>query len=170
MMVNLMSLRRGVDVRGALLLGFVGTTVLTTIMRASQAFGLTRMDLPLLLGAIVTPQRDRAKIYGFLIHLVNGWIFAFIYVAFFQYLRRATWWLGAGVGLVHALFVLVVGLPAVPGFHPRMASDATGPEPTHQLQPPGFMAVNYGRRTAIVTLLAHLIFGSILGALYRVKR
>jgi uncharacterized membrane protein YagU involved in acid resistance len=167
--MQLVRARRGIDPRGVLLLGFVGTTVLTTIMRASQAFGLTRMDLPLMLGAMVTPQRDRAKVYGFLLHLVNGWVFAFIYVAFFQYLRRATWWLGAMIGLVHALFVLVVGLPAVPGFHPRMASDAAGPEPTRQLQPPGFMAVNYGRRTAIVTVLAHLIFGILLGALYRPK-
>jgi hypothetical protein len=157
------------DPRGALLLGFVGTTVLTTIMRASQAFGLTRMDLPLMLGVILTSDRDRAKVYGFLIHLVNGWIFSIIYIAFFTYLRRASWWLGALVGLVHALFVLIVGLPAVPGFHPRMASDDAGPEPTRQLEPPGFMAMNYGRRTAVVTVLAHLVFGAILGGFYRLN-
>ena len=168
-MVQMERQQRSVDTRGVLLLGFVGTTVLTTIMRASQAFGLTRMDLPLMLGGMVTSNRDHAKVYGFLIHLLNGWIFAFIYVAFFQYLQRATWWLGAAVGFVHACFVLIVGLPAVPGFHPRMASDAVGPEPTRQLQPPGFMAKNYGHRTAIVTLLAHLIFGSLLGAFYRLK-
>jgi hypothetical protein len=48
-----------------------------------------------------------------------------------------------------------------------MATDARGPEPTRELEPPGFMAINYGRRTPIVTIGAHLIFGAILGIFYR---
>jgi uncharacterized membrane protein YagU involved in acid resistance len=150
-----------------LLWGFAGTTILTTIIRASQALGLTRMDLPLMLGLIVTRNRDRAKTYGFFIHLLNGWIFSLIYAAFFETLNLATWWVGAAIGLIHALFILVVGLPVIPGLHPRMATDARGPEPTRELEPPGFMAINYGRRTPIVTIVAHLIFGAILGIFYR---
>jgi uncharacterized membrane protein YagU involved in acid resistance len=150
-----------------LLWGFAGTTILTTILRASQALGLTRMDLPLMLGLIVTRNRDRAKTYGFFIHLLNGWIFSLIYAAFFETLNLATWWVGAAIGLIHALFILVVGLPVIPGLHPRMATDARGPEPTRELEPPGFMAINYGRRTPIVTIVAHLIFGAILGIFYR---
>jgi uncharacterized membrane protein YagU involved in acid resistance len=150
-----------------LLWGFAGTTILTTILRASQAFGLTRMDLPLVLGLTVTANRDRAKAYGFFIHLFNGWIFSLIYAAFFEMLGYATWWLGLIIGFIHALFVLVVGLPVIPGLHPRMATDAQGPEPTRELEPPGFMAINYGRRTPIVTIVAHLIFGVILGIFYR---
>jgi uncharacterized membrane protein YagU involved in acid resistance len=149
-----------------LLWGFAGTTILTTILRACQALGLTRMDLPLILGLIVTRDRDRAKTYGFFIHLLNGWIFSLIYAAFFETLGRATWWIGTAIGLVHALFILVVGLPVIPGLHPRMATDARGPEPTRELEPPGFMAINYGRRTPLVTILAHLVFGAILGVFY----
>ena len=155
------------DLGRVLLWGFAATTLLTTILRAGQALGLTRMDLPLLLGVMVTPDRDRAKAYGVLIHLVNGWLFALVYAAFFAALGTATWWLGAAIGLMHSLFVLLVGLPALPGLHPRMASDATGPEPTRQLEPPGFMAVNYGRRTALATILAHVVYGAVLGAFYR---
>lgn len=158
------------NVRAVLLLGFTGTTILTTILRASQAFGRTRLDIPLMLGLIFTPDRERAKVYGFLIHLLNGWIFALFYATAFEYVRRASWWLGMAVGAVHALFVLAVGLPAVPGLHPRMATDATGPEPTLEMEPPGFMAMNYGRQTAIVTILAHLLYGAMLGAFYRTKR
>jgi hypothetical protein len=154
------------DLGPVLLWGFAATTILTTILRASQALGLTRMDLPLLLGVMVTPDRDRAKVYGFLIHLVNGWLFAAVYAAFFAALGTATWWLGAVIGLLHSLFVLIVGLPVIPGIHPRMASDATGPEPTRELEPPGFMAMNYGRRTALVTVLAHVIYGALLGGFY----
>lgn len=155
------------DLPKILLWGFAGTTILTTILRASQALGLTRMDLPLILGLIVTGDRDRAKTYGFFMHLLNGWIFSLIYAAFFEMLDLATWWIGAAIGIVHALFILVVGLPVIPGLHPRMATDARGPEPTRALEPPGFMALNYGRRTPIVTFIAHLIFGVILGIFYR---
>lgn len=155
------------DLPKILLWGFAGTTILTTILRASQALGLTRMDLPLMLGLIVTRDRDRAKTYGFFMHLLNGWIFSLIYAAFFEMLDQATWWIGAAIGIVHALFILVVGLPVIPGLHPRMATDARGPEPTRALEPPGFMALNYGRRTPIITVIAHLIFGVILGIFYR---
>ena len=34
--------------------GFLGTLALTTIVRAASEFGLTRMDLPLLLGTVLT--------------------------------------------------------------------------------------------------------------------
>ena len=99
--------------RGNVLLwGFAGTTVLTTILRLGQAAGLTRIDLPLILGLIFTQDRDRAKAYGFLTHFVNGWIFAGIYAATFRSLRRTSWWIGGTVGLIHGLFVLTAAARA----------------------------------------------------------
>ena len=35
---------------------------------------------------------------------------------------------------------------------------------TALLEPPGFMLVNYGRATAVVTVVAHLAYGAIVGA------
>ncbi len=154
---------------GIMLWGFVGTVVLTTLMAGSQALGLTRMNIPFMLGTMVTPDRDRAKLVGFGMHLVNGWLFAAVYAAAFQSWSRATWWLGALVGLVHALFVLVAAMPILPGMHPRMASEQRGPTPTRQLEPPGFLALNYGKRTPLSVVLAHLVYGAILGAFYRVR-
>src|SRR5690606_5525638 len=98
--------RETMDFPGVLLWGFAATTILTTILRGSQALGLTRLDLPLMLGLIVTPNRDHAKAYGFLIHLLNGWVFSLVYAAFFENLDRAGLWLGSIIGLVHGLFVL----------------------------------------------------------------
>jgi hypothetical protein len=81
----------------------------------------------------------------------------------------AAWWLGLGIGLVHGLFVLLAIMPMLPGLHPRMASEQRGPEPTRQLEPPGFLALNYGRRTPLSVILAHLVYGTILGAFYRLQ-
>lgn len=157
------------NTRSVSLWGFVGTIVLTGLLAGSQGLGLTRMNLPYMLGAMVTPDRDRAKLVGFGMHMVNGWLFAGIYAAAFQSMRRATWWLGAAIGLVHALFVLVAGMTLLPALHPRMASEQHGPTPTKQLEPPGFLALNYGRRTPLSVLLAHLAYGTILGAFYRLR-
>lgn len=154
------------NVPGILLWGFVATVLLTGIMSASQGMGLSRMSIPFLLGTILTPHRDRATFIGFLIHFLNGWIFAFVYAAAFESWGRAAWWLGGGTGLVHGLFVLVAVMPVLPGMHPRMSSEAQGPVRTQQLQPPGFMALHYGRRTPFVTVIAHVIFGVVLGSFY----
>lgn len=155
--------------RSVLLWGFVGTVVLTSLMAGSQWRGLTRMNVPFMLGTMFTPDRDRARLIGFGVHLVNGWLFALVYAAAFQSWRRATWWLGAAIGLVHAAFVLLAAMPVLPAMHPRMASEQRGPTPTKQLEPPGFLALNYGRRTPLSVILAHLVYGAILGAFYRLK-
>lgn len=151
-----------------LLWGFVGTIVLTTILSLSQGLRLTRMSLPYMLGTMLTPSRDRAKVLGFAVHLVNGWVFSLLYVAAFQAWGRATVLRGAAVGLVHVGFVLTAGMQILPGLHPRMASEEQGPSVTRQLEPPGFLALNYGARTPLTMVAAHLLFGAILGAFYRV--
>ncbi|MGH7509694.1 MAG: hypothetical protein ACREMZ_09495, partial [Gemmatimonadales bacterium] len=67
-----------------LLWGFVATLVLTTVMAGSQGLRLTRMNLPYMLGSIFTPNRERAKLIGFAVHLVNGWIFSLGYLVAFH--------------------------------------------------------------------------------------
>jgi hypothetical protein len=150
----------------SVLWSFVATLILTASLRLAQAFGVTRMDIPLMLGTVMTPDRDRAKVLGALAHLVNGWVLGGVYALAFHSLRRSSALLGALIGFVHGLFVLIVALPLLPGVHPRMASDFTGPEPTSRLEPPGFMALNYGRRTPVITLAAHMLYGAIIGHFY----
>ena len=152
-----------------LLWGFVATVVLTLMMSASQGMGLTRISMPFLLGTMITPNRDRAMVLGTAVHFIDGWLFAILYALAFESWHRATWWLGGAIGLVHASFVLVVLMPIIPGMHPRMVSEYYGPTPNRQLQPPGFLALNYGYRTPIVTLLAHAAYGAIIGAFYQLK-
>ena len=149
-----------------LLCGFAATVVLTALMAGAQGLRLTRMSLPYLLGTLVTGERDRAKVYGVGVHLLNGWIFSAVYVAAFHALGLFTWWFGALVGFVHASFVLAVAMPALPGMHPRMASATHGPTETRQLQPPGFLGRYYGNRTPVSVLVAHLVFGALLGGFY----
>ena len=148
--------------------GFAATVVLTTMLAGSQGLRLTRMNIPYLLGTIVSSHRDRARIAGTVLHLINAWLFALVYVATFHAWGGPAWWKGALIGLTHALFVLAVGMPALPGLHPRMAGAHHGPSPAQQLEPPGFFALNYGVRTPIWVVVAHIVYGVILGLFYRV--
>ncbi len=146
--------------------GFVSTIVLTTLASASQGLRLTRMNLPYVLGTMVTPDRDRAKLVGFGLHLINGWCFSLVYVLTFQSLHRTGWWLGAIIGFVHAAFVLTFGTRFLPGLHPRMASEQHGPTVARQLEPPGFLALHSGVRPPISVVIAHVVFGMVLGSFY----
>ena len=151
-----------------LLWAFVATVLLTAILAGSQRLGMTRMSIPFMLGTMFTPARGRAELLGIFVHLANGCLFSLVYVAAFHAWGEASWWRGALTGLVHAAFVLAVGLPALPGLHPRMASEQHGPEPVPQLEPPGFLGMHYGVRTPVSVLFAHVVFGIILGAFYEV--
>jgi hypothetical protein len=147
--------------------GFGGTILLSIVQETSQSLKFTRMNLPYMLGTMVTPDRDRARALGLLVHMGNGLFFSLIYVAIFQSLGRTSWWIGAIVGLIHALFLLIVGMSILPGIHPRMATEQQGPDARRMLEPPGFMALNYGVRTPISVLISHAAFGAVLGAFYR---
>jgi hypothetical protein len=149
---------------GALAGGFVGTLVLTTALRTANELGLTRVDLPFLLGTALTGDRARAKALGYLLHLMAGELFALIYYAIFSAIDTSGWLLGALLGLLHGIVsasaLVNILLPAV---HPRMGSTLSAADSHPVLEPPGFLLRNYGRGTPIATLLAHVAYGAIVG-------
>jgi hypothetical protein len=149
---------------GALVGGAVGTILLTSGLRIAQELGVTRMDIPLLLGTIFTDRRGRASVIGYAVHFANGLLFALAYYAVFRAVGHSGWLFGAALGLAHASLaggaLLTVLLPAV---HPRMGSPWTDATETPLLEAPGFLLLNYGRRTAIWTLLGHVLYGALVG-------
>ena len=149
---------------GALAGGFAGTLVLTTALRAAGELRLTRMDLPFLLGTVVTSDRTRAKALGYAMHFVVGLLFATLYDAVFAAVGHSGWWLGALFGLGHGLFagtaLVNVVLPVV---HPRMGTPMSSAADRPLLEPAGFMMLSYGRGTPVAMLAAHVAFGAIVG-------
>ena len=143
--------------------GFGATVALTAVLVASQLAGLTRMDIPLMLGTMFVEDPDKARVVGFFIHLVNGQVFALLYAAAFSALEEASWWLGAVFGALHGFAALTLIVPLLPGIHPRMASERSGPNARNVLEPPGLFGLNYGAQTALVTLAAHVLYGAFLG-------
>ena len=151
-------------IEGALLGGVAGTLVLTTLLRAASELGMTRMDIPFLLGTAFTADRVRAKAIGYALHFGFGMIFALAYYAIFVAIDMSGFLLGALFGLVHALFagsaLVNILLPAV---HPRMGTGFTAADSAPLIEPPGFLLLNYGRQTPLATIIAHIAYGAIVG-------
>jgi hypothetical protein len=150
--------------------GLIATVAMTTILEAGRGLRFSRMSLPFLVGTFFAATRKWALILGFLIYVIGGWLFAFVYYFLFASIGIYTWWFGALAGLLHGTFLLVAALPLLPFLHPRMASEYHGASTTRQLEPPGFLAMNYGYATPALTLLGQVIYGMTLGGCLQLER
>jgi hypothetical protein len=151
------------NVGSALVGGFVGTLVLTTVERAAGELKLTRMDLPFLLGTAFTDNRRRAKMYGYVLQFIGGLVFAVAYGAFFAAIGWSSVVLGMVLGIVQAAFNATVLITILlPIAHPRIGTVDTAAHETALIEPPGFMMLNYGRNSFLITLAAHAAYGAIV--------
>jgi hypothetical protein len=149
--------------------GFAGTLVLAIVLAGAAELAMTRIDLPFLLGTVLTDSRRRARAWGYGLQFALGMIFALGYGVFFAAVGRSGWMLGAALGALHAAFsgtVLVnVLLPIV---HPRIGTPDSAADEIPLLEPPGFLMLNYGRATFLVSLAAHVAYGAIVGWAVRI--
>ena len=144
--------------------GLAGTLVLTTILRAATELRLTRMDLPFLLGTMLTSSRRLAKAIGYVAHFAFGLGFALGYFLLFVSVEASGPVLGAVFGIAHGLFAGTALVNALlPLVHPRMGSSSSSSRTAPLLEEPGFMMLNYGRQTPVVMLIAHGAYGAIVG-------
>lgn len=151
------------DWLGWAVFGFGATIALTGIMAVAQMAGWSRMDMPMMLGTVFVEDPDRARVIGFVAHVMNGYVFALVYAGAFAALGEAAWWLGASFGLFHGAAALTIVMGMMPGMHPRMTSERAGTTLSQNLEPPGMLGLNYGVRVPVITMLAHVVYGAILG-------
>jgi hypothetical protein len=150
--------------------GLIATVVMTSILEGSRGLGFSRMSLPFLVGSLFVANRRWALILGFVVYTVGGWLFAFLYYSLFASVGIYTWWFGALAGFLHGVLLLVTALPLLPFIHPRMASEYHGATTIRQLEPPGFLAMNYGRGTPVSTLLGQILYGATLGGFFQLQQ
>jgi len=144
--------------------GVIGTLAMTTIIKTATELGLTRMDFALLLGTAFSDNRRKARAIGYAVYFLIGVAFAELYAGFFAIVGSASWQLGAFLGALHAIFVATVLVTVLlPVVHPRMATADTAANETTLIEPPGFLMLNYGRSSFVVTLAAHVAYGALVG-------
>jgi hypothetical protein len=102
-------------------------------------------------------------------YFVIGVAFAEAYGELFAIVGHASWRLGALIGALHAVFTVTVLVGVLlPVVHPRMATPDTAANEVTLIEPPGFLMLNYGRNTFLVTLAAHIVYGALVGLIVRV--
>lgn len=146
--------------------GLVATAIMTSVLEGAQLFGFSRLSLPFLFGTFVVEDRRRAMIFGYLLYLLGGWLFAFFYAVLFSSLGTSAWWAGALLGVGHGLFLIAVFLPTLPMIHPRMATEYDAPGPRQRLEPPGAFGLHYGKLTPVTTVVSQVLYGFIMALAY----
>ncbi len=63
--------------------GGVATVAMTMLMQMGAAMGMTRMNMPLMLGSMLTSDRGRANAFGWAMHSLNGLAFGLLYALVF---------------------------------------------------------------------------------------
>jgi len=111
--------------------GLIATVAMASILHASQGLGFSRLSLPFLLGSAFSANRSTATVLGFVLYVLGGWLFAFLYFLFFTSVGIYAWWLGAIVGVIHGAFLLVCVIPLLPYVHPRMDGRLCADSPRH---------------------------------------
>ena len=136
--------------------GLVATTAMAAVMQLAQGFGLSRMSLTFMVGSAFSGRRDVATVLGFALYVLGGGAFEVLYFAV--------------LGFFHGLFLLACVMPLLPFVHPRMASEHHGATALRQLEPPGFLATNYGYQTPAAALGAQMVYGAVLGACLQIQQ
>lgn len=134
--------------------GVLAAAAMTTASAVARSTVMS--ELQQLAGTLVAPPRSAAsRAIGLTTQLVNGGLFAQLYLAAFENAGlRAGWRDGLTLGLLHgAAAGLFLGV--VPALHHRV------PE---QLPAPGPFMLNRGAHAAVTLVALHGLFGAIVGA------
>lgn len=145
--------------------------VVTAMLIAARAAGLTVINISMVVGSMLTGTIGSFTWWtGFLIELVISGLYGMMYGAAFERAAAPVDPLrGAGFSLYHfALDGTIVGL--LPLVHPVLYQASPVPLPADAIPAPGFFCLSYGFASALVFAALHLIFGMLMGLLYEPAR
>lgn len=109
-------------------------------------FGIGKIDVIPAVGALVTGRMDNAFSVGYIIHFLSGIAFAYIYWAVILAMGLPMmWWNFAMAGVIHGAIVMLLVCIAIMEHHPIARYHERGP------------------MTGLSQLLAHILYGVILG-------
>ena len=175
--------------------GIVGTVVMTIIMYGlPPLMGLPPMDIMAALGSVF-PLKASPYALGAIVHFGNGIVLAIIYAVFFySWLPGPTWLKGALFSLLPWLFAItllgpslqlasqIFGTASPAAANPCAVSNpcapkaATNPCAPQTANPCATAAANPcapgaapkgGIPPQVLSLMVHLIYGGVVGAIYR---
>lgn len=139
--------------------GILAGAVLSALLLFSQLVGLTPLNLSLYIGSVITGNVSPGTwVLGFVVYLIAAGVIGLIYGAVFDSWGASGLERGLLLGIPHALLAgLFLWILPTLGQPPALPA-------------PGFMGLSLSGVSAGVFLLVHLVFGGIMGSMYKVSR
>jgi hypothetical protein len=158
------SLAGSFDAGTALFAGVLGGLAFLVVVTMGRSIGMTRMNLLEVLGTMLAPNARGATVYGLglMAHLMASAAFGLGHAGLLHALdvtsvgQAAAWDLV--IGTVHGAIVLLVLPMILTAMHPLVRKQA--------MEAPGVALTGFGRGTPLGSLMAHVVFGLVVGAVY----
>ena len=133
--------------------GLIAWVVFTVVLYMAPLMGVPKMDVPAMLGGMFGLN---SVALGWVMHLMIGLVLALIYAYWFvDLVGGAPWVRGLTFSLLPWLAMMVVIAPMLPVLNPMLAK-----------MPPGMFLLNMGIMAPMGSLIGHLIWGTVVGAVY----
>lgn len=142
------------DLGRAVMAGVVAWAVFGLVLSVFPALGVERLNVAVMLSGLLNVDTE---VPGWLMLFAAGIVFALGYAMWFvAWLPGPGWQRGLAYGFVPWLAMALVVAPVLPLLNPAMDAHAV----------PGFLLVNFGAAAVFAMVVACLIWGGVLGALY----
>jgi hypothetical protein len=144
--------------------GLIGGVAFLLVVYMGLGVGMTRMNFLYILGSMMAPTGSKAVIYavGFMAHMMLAAGFGLLHAAILHAIGISSVGQAAGwdllIGATHGMVILVAMPMMLSMMHPLVRSG--------QIESPGVAMVGFGGMTPLGSLMAHMAFGVVTGAVY----
>jgi hypothetical protein len=126
--------------------GIVGTAAMTALLLFPRWLGIGKIDVIPAVGALITGKEDHAFSIGYIVHFASGIIFAYVYWAVLLLMKMPiVWWAFGMAGFIHGIIVMLLVCITIMEHHPIARYHERGP------------------MTGLAQLLAHIVYGVVVG-------
>jgi hypothetical protein len=126
--------------------GIVGTAAMTALLLFPRWLGIGKIDVIPAVGALITGKEEHAFSIGYIVHFTSGIIFAYIYWGILLLMKMPiVWWAFGMAGFIHGIVVMLLVSITIMEHHPIARYHERGP------------------MTGLAQLLAHIVYGVVVG-------
>jgi hypothetical protein len=124
----------------------VGTAAMSALLLLPRWLGIGKIDVIPAVGALITGRAENALSIGYIVHFASGIIFAYVYWGLLLLMKiPIVWWAFGMAGFLHGIVVMLLVSITVMEHHPIARYHERGP------------------MTGLAQLLAHIVYGVVVG-------
>jgi hypothetical protein len=152
------------DAGAAIGAGVLGGVALLAVVTMGRVVGMTRMNFLEVLGTMMTPSGSRPAVYvlGLVAHLMASAVFGLAHAGLLHAIGvtsvgEAVGW-DVAIGAAHGVVALIALPIMLTTMHPLVRKGS--------MESPAIALTGFGAGTPIGSLMAHVAFGLVAGAVY----